>query len=127
LSTANYLLSHEKLPSIPDRIYADNERLWYDILSGQLDANVILTLENFLLSEWFPRSPGLYHTDEAKGARRMARAFLVSSPRSAGLENIDDAERMYQITGSEQTLPDFMYVYNPLFCSYRIETVTTFI
>jgi len=111
LCTANYLLSPEKLPSIPDRIYADNERLWYDILSGQLDANVILTLENFLLSEWFPRSPGLYYTREAEEAREMARDCLVSSPRLAGLENIDDAERLYQITGSE--LPDFMYVYNP--------------
>jgi hypothetical protein len=113
LATANYLVSPEMRPSKPDMTYDDNEKLWADILDRQLNANVTLTLENFHLSDWFPRSPGLYYTPEAKIARDEAKYFLVSSPRSLGLENIDDAERLYQSTGTGQTVPDFVRIYDP--------------
>jgi hypothetical protein len=65
-----------------------------------------MTLENFLLFEWFPRSPGLFYTDYAMSPRDEAMFRVISVPRSPGLAHID-----YAMT--EQNVRDYMYIFDP--------------
>ncbi len=78
---ANYLARPLPLPSGSDRVYTDNAELWAAVLSEQLRAQVTVRLENFLLFEWLPRSPGLFYTHEANDARASARSNLIQEPR----------------------------------------------
>jgi hypothetical protein len=112
---ANYRLPPLELPPASDREYVDNSQLWQDVLTEELRATRTLTLKNFLLFEWFPRSPGLYHTPGAREVRQTAMYFLVSSPRSSTLREIDDAEWMLKdpLAGPGDPVPDYMYIFNP--------------
>ncbi len=51
-------LSPEDRPGGTDRIYSDNKSLWADILTERLRASVTITLQDFSLLEWYPRTPG---------------------------------------------------------------------
>ncbi len=115
LSTINYLRPTERLQPLPDRRYTDNTSLWKDILERRLRANVVLTLEHFLLSEWFPRSPGLFHTQNAETARKAAMHFIESQPHQPDLDDVDDAdrERRYETPGAALVSPEFTYIFNP--------------
>jgi hypothetical protein len=53
-----------------------NEDLWRQFLAEQLYDTKRVSLEHFHLFEWFPLSPGAYHTAAAAGARREAFAEL---------------------------------------------------
>jgi hypothetical protein len=55
-----------------DRSYSSSEQFWTDILSGKLRSSFVVSLSNLRLFEWFPRSPGLYHTGKAAYAREEA-------------------------------------------------------
>lgn len=93
MAAANYLYPSEpELPVLPDRTYVSNEELWADLIDRRTRANLTIKLSNFLLSEWFPYSPGLFHTWEARQSREHAMDFVVSTPRLDGLQGIDDAE-----------------------------------
>lgn len=49
-----------------------NESFWGKVLNEGIRANATVTLTYFLLFEWFPRSPGLFHTKRGKFAREDA-------------------------------------------------------
>jgi hypothetical protein len=93
VGTANYLLR----PQVPrtrttDASVFTNENLWTMVLPPEerFRAGMTLSLERFLLFEWFPRAPGLYFTDEGRSARQMARQFLrrVQVPRNTATQQL---------------------------------------
>lgn len=78
VAAANYVASPIASGRVlPDESYATNEDVWKALLppSPRLHANLTLTLSKFFLFEWFPRSPGLYHTDGGAQSRRAAEQF----------------------------------------------------
>ena len=88
LSYANYLRPAELSAPGKDRIFYDNQSLWTAILAERIRASMYVTLENFAILEWFPRSPGLYFTEEASRSRQNAGQFLDSDlPRSGSETN----------------------------------------
>lgn len=54
--------------------FDSTEDFWRAALSEKLRGRRAVRLHNVLLSEWFPRSPGLWHTEGAAWARREAEA-----------------------------------------------------
>lgn len=86
ISTSNYLLpvditdSDYKSRYKTDNIFSSNEQIWDAIISEKLrrtDVNIVL--DKFNVFDWFPRSPGLYHTNDAKYAREEAYHRILSS------------------------------------------------
>jgi hypothetical protein len=57
-----------------------NEEVWNQYFDGDLYDTRRLTLEHFHLFEWFPLSPGKYHTQEAEHLRRDAKHALQKGP-----------------------------------------------
>jgi len=91
--TLNYVLPPQK--SRPprrdsDATFKDTGQLWHAILKEKRRAYMPVVLEDCYLSEWFPRSPGLYHIPQARMARELAVAFI---DRRFGAAPIDDRIR----------------------------------
>jgi hypothetical protein len=63
-------------PQGKDRVYFRSEDFWEDVLSEKLGAERLVTLDNMRLFEWFPRNPGLFHTEEAQWARAEAENHI---------------------------------------------------
>jgi hypothetical protein len=83
--TANYVATPvASSRALPDESYGANEDVWKALLppSPRLHANLTVTLSKFSLFDWFPRSPGLYHTPEAAQSRRNAEQFSRRVPVS---------------------------------------------
>ena len=59
-----------------DRTYHDNHVIWGDTISQKLRSHKRIVLEDFYLFEWFPRSPGLYFTEEGAYAREEAMQYI---------------------------------------------------
>ena len=55
-----------------DLTCATDEQFWQSVLGQRLTAGMTVTLDRFHLLDWFPRAPGLYHTEEARWAREEA-------------------------------------------------------
>jgi hypothetical protein len=80
LAPANLILPpihSTNLQGAPDRRFSSNELFWSEVLSGRLRANTVVTLEDFFLFEWYPRSPGLFHTERARDVRADAQFHLL--------------------------------------------------
>jgi hypothetical protein len=67
-----YLTKPISLKKRRDREYSDNSAFWHDLLKEEIRATFVVCLSDFQLFEWFPRSPGLYHTPDAARARQEA-------------------------------------------------------
>lgn len=63
-------------PQGKDRQYFRTEEFWKDVLNEKLGAERLVTLDQMRLFEWFPRNPGLFHTDEARFARAEAENHI---------------------------------------------------
>lgn len=75
VGTANYLMRPvESVQQLPDTTFLTNEEVWQALLPPreQLRANLNAQLDGFLLFEWLPHSPGLFHTYEGRQARADA-------------------------------------------------------
>jgi hypothetical protein len=74
LGNTDYQLTtaREVVPSPLDRFLEDNERVWRALVNYELSAGMTVTLKDFMVFDWFPRSPGLYHTPDAAFARDEA-------------------------------------------------------
>jgi hypothetical protein len=92
VGTANYLQPALFLPPAEDREYRDNRSLWQAVLTERLRCNVTLKLGGFWLFEWFPRSPGLFHTTQGTFSREYAlrTAQRVKVPRISGGQQRQD-------------------------------------
>jgi hypothetical protein len=69
----------ERSPSF-DRTFYSNESIWRDILDEKLiRTDINITLDSFFLFQWFPRTPGLFHTSAGRKAREEARSHIIST------------------------------------------------
>lgn len=75
-SYLNYLMPPTPMPRANDRVFRSNADLWRAVLEEDLRAHAVIRLEGFRLFEWFPRAPGLFHTDDAEWARHEALSYL---------------------------------------------------
>ncbi len=55
-----------------DRAFQTNTDFWSEVIAEKIRANTVVELRDFVLTEWIPRSPGTFHTDRARDARREA-------------------------------------------------------
>src|SRR5260370_1696049 len=88
ISTASYLVtpeaSKQKKKHKP-AVYHENNLLWEDMLiTKRFYHGCRLRLEAFFLFEWFPRSPGLFFTEQGRIARQEAqhRIHTIKSGQS---------------------------------------------
>jgi len=56
----------------PDHKFIYNKDFWNCVLNSPHQKLNWVELNNFQIIDWFPRSPGLYYTDDAKYKRKMA-------------------------------------------------------
>lgn len=56
--------------------YRSNEDFWADVLGGKLRGRRVVDLQEFAVTEWIPRSPGLYHTNDGRLSREEAQRCL---------------------------------------------------
>jgi hypothetical protein len=61
-----------------DVTYHSAEEFWCDVLDERLIAERIVILEAMRVFEWFPRNPGLFHTDRGRSAREEAQHHILS-------------------------------------------------
>lgn len=59
-----------------DLRFQSNEEFWRALLRGERLALRWVELRHFQVVDWFPRTPGLYHTPRARQAREEARAYI---------------------------------------------------
>lgn len=108
LNIASYLIHPLAVDkSLPDQHFSTNEELWRAIITEKVHANVTVHLEGFLLFEWFPRSPGLFHTDEGREARESA----MHCRRPVSVPRLLDAQMRRRDQQSEQI--DFLEIFDP--------------
>jgi hypothetical protein len=86
LSYANYLRAPEQLKRAPDRVFRDNQSVWHAVINERIRASMFITLEDFAILEWFPRSPGLFFTPGAELTRQKALLFLDDGLQRLGSE-----------------------------------------
>jgi hypothetical protein len=60
----------------PDTEIRSNREFWLPILNERYRAYRWVKLINFQIIDWFPRTPGLYHTVRASMSRREARRYV---------------------------------------------------
>lgn len=61
-----------------EREYEDTNALWRAVVQGEPPGeSQRIVLRRVWLSEWIPRSPGLYHTDYAAHLREQAKYFVI--------------------------------------------------
>jgi hypothetical protein len=77
LATSSLALPPAHSPNARDRDFATTQEFWRAVLSEDVRACRTVKLQDVLLSEWFPRSPGLYHTEEAAWTREDARDYVM--------------------------------------------------
>ncbi|MEV0821177.1 hypothetical protein [Nonomuraea rubra] len=81
LATAGLVLSDPGSGRVPaSREFLSNEDFWESVFAEKLRSRYRVRLQDFFLLEWFPRSPGLYHTPDAEWSRRTARAHFFTLP-----------------------------------------------
>lgn len=62
--------------SARDSAFSSNEDFWKAVLHSPQQALRWVKLMRFQLVDWFPRTPGLYHTEDAALAREEANRYL---------------------------------------------------
>jgi hypothetical protein len=62
----------------PDHTFVSNDQFWQAILTYEATPLSWIELPSFQLCDWFPRSPGLYHTEDARRQRKRAQNHLVN-------------------------------------------------
>ncbi len=111
----DYLRTPTDLPPGPPRTYTDNQTLWRSILEERLRASMTLTLRDFYLFEWLPRSPGLFYTPAAQQSREWAMQFLISNPNIPGVVRAADATRLLRdrLDRGTENAREHEYIFSP--------------
>lgn len=100
-STAIYRLPMAPSPppksQIPDIKIDNNKEFWDYIIRKKIRrTDLLICLQDFLIFEWFPRSPGLYHTEEGSRSREKAKSFIISKGPDYVLYSRDGKTSMLQ-------------------------------
>jgi hypothetical protein len=61
----------------PDLQFGSNQEFWHTMLKSRQAALNWVKLRLFQIVDWFPRTPGLYHTDHARMERRIASQYAT--------------------------------------------------
>lgn len=77
LKNANLQKRGETVSTASDFEFNSNQNFWREVLGGQRLALRWVELIDFKIVDWFPRTPGLFHTHEAQRARSYAEAYIV--------------------------------------------------
>jgi hypothetical protein len=107
LRPAGYLQAPMSATRAPAWSFSSNEDFWHAVLRERLRASRAVSLSGFYLSEWIPRSPGLFHTPAAARSRDIAMNMVVSEPYAEELAWIDHADLPQferEVYGEEGTL-----------------------
>jgi hypothetical protein len=75
LKNAN-LLTDGASRRAPDLRLESNKDFWQNVLREQTRAFQWVSLSNFQIVDWYPRSPGLFHTESAEGHRLEAEHYI---------------------------------------------------
>lgn len=82
VSTSGYLLADTNTGSViknNDLTFVSNNNIWEKIILDNVRrTDAKFKLLSFFLFEWFPRSPGLFHTDKGYMARQEAKQRIIS-------------------------------------------------
>ncbi len=80
-STSAYLVPPDEadLAERPQTFHSNNTLWEYLLRAKQLHHGSRIELEDFFVFEWFPRSPGLYWTPEARSARSKAKSRIIKT------------------------------------------------
>ncbi len=76
LQNANLLQHPDHRNADGEREYGSNVEFWREVIDGSISALRWVRLVNFQISGWFPRSPGLFHTQFAAERRLVADSHL---------------------------------------------------
>lgn len=101
LSSTNLLRDATPAVSAPDNAFNSNDAFWKSILARNATALSWIELPSFQISDWYPRSPGLYHTDEAHQQRKRALQNLVDED---GVSHYRPAGKTDMIAGGIGTI-----------------------
>ncbi|MGH3907172.1 MAG: hypothetical protein ACRDTE_23800, partial [Pseudonocardiaceae bacterium] len=107
LATGTLALPPVQRMQVADRHFSTTEDFWRAVLWEEVRALRTVVLHEVLLSEWFPRSPGLYHTEQAAWARERARLHVLplSEERQATYQSSDPlAHVVYDLYGKLEML-----------------------
>jgi len=107
--TTDYLLASKK--SIPSQelipTYYSNEEVWSKIKRWSISPAMSIILNRFQIFDWFPRSPGLYFTQEAEWARSEAFQYLHPGFRDSPIRDHENTK------DSKKRAPDYTLVFTP--------------
>jgi hypothetical protein len=100
IAHSNYLLGLQRPPQSDverPNTFRSNAQIWKQAIHGKLNATKRISLADFKLFEWFPLSPGLFHTEDAAFHRK--EAFDHVSHTDDDLVVFDPYGKMHMILG----------------------------
>jgi hypothetical protein len=112
----------KKKSPIGDRPFSSNEAVWRALtqVNDRLLPNTIVHLHKFAVTEWLPRTPGLYHDPHAEEQRRYAESFRM--PEASFLGRDDRPGRRIGLSRSDKgDLHPASVIYDPYGKSKMIE------
>lgn len=62
--------------NVPDLKFDTNHRFWNSVIREQTRALKWIQLNGFCVIDWYPRSPGIFHTDNAERHRERAQEYV---------------------------------------------------
>lgn len=77
LSHLNLLNKTKENTNVPDKTIKNNREFWEAVLHSASRPLNWIELVNFKVTDWFPSSPGVYHTSKARQAREEANRHLT--------------------------------------------------
>jgi hypothetical protein len=115
LRPAGLLQAPVKATKAPAWSFSSNEEFWYAVLHERVRASRVVSLNGFHLSEWIPRSPGLFHTPSAAQDRAIAMSRVIEAPYADELAWIDHADlpRFEREVYGEQGGLKYMRIFDP--------------
>lgn len=79
-----------------DMRFASNEDFWSEAIFRRRMGLRWVKLINFQITDWFPRTPGLYHAPDAEYARREAKHYVT---KEEGFEFYEPRGKLHMIEG----------------------------
>ena len=106
LATANLTFSAGFSTGRSSARFATNEDFWGAVLRDRLRSGSRVRLKSFGVLEWFPRSPGLFHTADAAHKREMAGhdRYPATNELVSALRTVDSSLAVYNTYGKSTML-----------------------
>ncbi len=76
IRNANLQRTADAQAHAPDLVFSSNRDFWMSVLNSSHTALKWVSLLHFQITDWFPRTPGLYHTSQAAFEREEAEKYI---------------------------------------------------